>query len=334
VEESHIREGSEEKTRASGGVLRTFPKHKGAEKLEKAVKRQIAGLKEEIAERARRKGARIDPWRIPKEEDLLLGVMGGSEACAEFFMLLSGRDVRFFDVFAHPVVGSFKSLGVVIQLVLLPYSPDLSEPRKRVLARMLSQLDGVILVPRDGREAGEMIELIESLGFSSFTEKKYVAVRVLTSGGIRVIGLPRFFTYSEVEQLLREYGTHNAVVEVSGNATLDDVEEEFLGIKKLGLVVHRGGEPLPEELMRSILALFGLIRIFTKAPTGEVSVRALLLREGSRVIDAASKIHKELVEYFHYAKVYRSEDQGLREIRVGRNFELRDGDVLTILARF
>ncbi|PCN50684.1 hypothetical protein B6U99_03010 [Candidatus Geothermarchaeota archaeon ex4572_27] len=168
----------------------------------------------------------------------------------------------------------------------------------------------------------------------------------MPTGGIRVVGASAV-GQEEVAELLRSYRIYNAVVKLSGEVTLSDIEDHILGIRtvKPGLAVVAGdgleayrlvrgevsGGPLSlasKSLVEEVLRGLDLIRVYTKPHGGEVEERPVVLKRGARVIDLAREIHSRLAENFRYAVVIR----GGRRIRTSKNFQLEDGDIVTIYA--
>jgi len=133
----------------------------------------------------------------------------------------------------------------------------------------------------------------------------------------------------------------NAVVKVSREATIEDVESIILGRKvKKSIFVSLQSRPAniqadvvvldPSNLIplaEHMLKKLRLIRIYTRRQ-GEVMKNPLLLKDGSTVIDAAREIHKEMARFFKYGRVWRM--PYMNGVRVGGGFRLEDGDILEI----
>jgi len=162
------------------------------------------------------------------------------------------------------------------------------------------------------------------------------------SGGVRIVGSSDKAGESDIRSLLLTYGVKNAVVKVSKEATLDDIESIILGRRvKRSLFVSLKKRPseLPvdvtildphqtlDTLAEHILRKLRLIRIYTRRQ-GEVIDRPLLIERESTVIDAAREIHKDMARYFRYGRVWRR--PSMNGVRVGGSFRLEDGDILEI----
>jgi ribosome-interacting GTPase 1 len=171
-------------------------------------------------------------------------------------------------------------------------------------------------------------------------------------------------TMQEVEDLLRSYKINDAIVKITGEVTLDDVEDAVFEstIYKPALVVAnkmdvRGAElnlkrvrrylhgKLPvvavscerktglQELGRALFDALGVIRIYTKEPGMRVhSDHPFALRRGATVNDLAKNIHKELSSNFLFAMVWAKRLR-FSPKKVGLNFVLEDGDIVEIHTR-
>ncbi|MEM5804594.1 MAG: TGS domain-containing protein [Candidatus Aenigmatarchaeota archaeon] len=87
-----------------------------------------------------------------------------------------------------------------------------------------------------------------------------------------------------------------------------------------------------EELKESVWKMLGLIRIYTKEAGKEPSAKALVLKKGATVRDAANRIHKDFVRLFQFAKVWGRSAKHPGE-KVGLDHRLQDGDILEIRAK-
>ena len=85
-----------------------------------------------------------------------------------------------------------------------------------------------------------------------------------------------------------------------------------------------GKELIGETLLKTL----NVIRVWTRKKSG-IAEKPLVLPSGATVRDAAEKIHSEFLKNFKYAIVERPESK-VKRMRVGLNFQLKDGDVLYI----
>jgi hypothetical protein len=168
-------------------------------------------------------------------------------------------------------------------------------------------------------------------------------------------------TMREVEDLLRSYKINDAIVRISGEVTLEDVEDAIFEstIYKPTVVVAnkmdvKGAERNLRVLKRfvngkmqviaiscerrigfddvgkAIIEVLGVIRIYTKEPGMRVhSDHPFALRRGATVNELAKNIHKELVSNFLFAMVWAKRLR-FSPKKVGLNFVLEDGDIVEI----
>ncbi len=81
-------------------------------------------------------------------------------------------------------------------------------------------------------------------------------------------------------------------------------------------------------IANQIMEKGNLILVYTKKPRKKEVDGALLLKKGATVKDLAEEIHKELVNKFKFARIYR----GKRVIKANLNFILQNKDIVEIHA--
>jgi ribosome-interacting GTPase 1 len=165
----------------------------------------------------------------------------------------------------------------------------------------------------------------------------------------------------EVEDLLRSYKVNDAIVRISGEVKLDDVEDAVFEstIYKPALIVAnkldaRGAQEnlgvlkryvngkLPviavsveqrvglDDVGKAIFEVLGVIRVYTKEPGMRMdSEHPFALRRGATVGELAKNIHKEFVSNFLFAMVWAKRLR-FSPKKVGLSFVLEDGDVVEI----
>ena len=168
----------------------------------------------------------------------------------------------------------------------------------------------------------------------------------------------------DVEELLRQYKVHDAIVRISGEVSLDDVEDAVFEstIYKPAVIVAnkldlKGAQAnlrqlktfvngkLPivamscenkvglQEVGKALFGSLGIIRIYTKEPGMRVhSDHPFALKKGATVNELAKNIHKELLSNFMFAMVWAKRLPSSPK-KVGLNFVLDDGDIVEIHAR-
>ena len=311
-----------------------MPHHKGTEKLEMMVKRQMAALRQEIEElKAKKRGAaRLDLWAIKKGDFPQVALLSTLETSFNIFKELTAVTPQLYQIYKGPIVGPFKVNDLLFEVYLTPYAPTtLGKNIQEKLLRIIRGVDIVLIIDKEG-VAGSFRKFAEEYNMEISQERPKVSIRRMSSGGIRFVGSSEKFSYTEAEKMLKEFKILNALIEIRKDATLDDLEAVIFGREfKRALIIE---EPpfitweWKRNLAEKMLEKLELIRVYTKPPNGPVGERPLLVKRGATIIEAARLIHKDLVRYFKYAKVYRNE----RWVRVGRDFELRDGDLIEIYA--
>jgi hypothetical protein len=165
----------------------------------------------------------------------------------------------------------------------------------------------------------------------------------------------------DVEDLLRSYRISDAIVKISGDVTLDDVEDAIFETttykpalvigNKLDLpgatanlrVLNRyvnGKLPVVamsceqktglDELGRALFESLEVIRVYTKEPGSRKETgRPFVLKHGATVNDLAKNIHKEFVQNFLFAMVW-AKRLPFSPKKVGLGFALEDGDIVEI----
>lgn len=112
---------------------------------------------------------------------------------------------------------------------------------------------------------------------------------------------------SEMQELFGKFRIRKPYIEIVGRTDID-----------------------AEYLKTSMWRMLGLIRVYTKEPGKKPETKALVLRAGATVMNAANAIHKDFVKFFKFAKVWGSAKYPGE--RVGLDYKLADGDILEIHA--
>jgi ribosome-interacting GTPase 1 len=171
-------------------------------------------------------------------------------------------------------------------------------------------------------------------------------------------------TMQEVEALLRSYRIADAVVKISGEVSLDDVEDAIFesttyrpavivankldlpgAEANLRLLEAYVGGKIPviavscekrlglEKLGGALFRALGIIRVYTKEPSArEFSKKPFTLKRGATLHDLAKSIHTDFERDFAFAKVW-SKRLAFSPQKVGLGFVLEDGDVVEIHVR-
>jgi ribosome-interacting GTPase 1 len=368
-----------EKLQRMQEFLSLVPQHKGTMKLRGQIKKKMAVLRREMEERKAKRAGRGGPKFFVEKEGAaqiaLLGVTNVGKSC-----LLSAVTNANVAVSAapyatrEPVPAVMGFEDVQFQVVEAPAvmagSADGRAWGLQSLA-LARNADGLILMVDLSCDAVAQLRLV--LGE---LEKARVLVskprgrvdvdRRYVGAGLRIILVGKLVDCSmrEVEALLRSYRIGDAVVKISGEVTLDEVEDavfESTTYRPAVVVANKldvagaeanlrrlesfvaGRFPVVavscekklglERLGAVLFSELGVIRVYTKEPSArEPSQRPFTLRRGASVADLARSIHSDFERGFAFARVW-AERLVFSPQKVGLGFVLEDGDVVEIHVR-
>jgi len=378
VEAAH---GQKQKLQKMQEFLACVPQHKGTMKLRGQIKKKMAIIRNDLEDKKRKgtgKGGGGPKLFVEKEGTAQIALLGDTNVGKSCLMAaLTNANVTVSPTpycTREPVPGIMSYMDVQFQMVEAPAlmhgSADGRAWGLQTLA-LARNADGLILMVDLSRDPVEQMELV--LGELEKTrvlvakpkgkvdiERRYAgaALRIILVG--KLLGT----TMQEVEDLLRSYKIVDAIVRISGEVTLEDVEDAIFEstIYKPTLVVankldvkdaqvnlrilkrHVNGK-IPviavscerrmglDDVGKAIFETLGVIRIYTKEPGRRVhSDHPFALRSGATVNDLAKNIHKELVSNFLFAMVWAKRLR-FSPKKVGLNFVLEDGDVVEIHKR-
>ena len=366
----------EEKIRALEEFLSAVPKHKGTENIRLWARRRLAELREEVEARKRRRGGggpRIFVEKAGAAQAVIVGLPNsGKSSLLSALTNARSEAAPYPFTTTMPVPGMLQYEDIQFQLVDTP-PLVLDQPHSPVNNRVIGLVrnaDAVIIVVSlasddPATDLQELLEFLDERGIVVTPQRGIVRVRKDRSqAGIRLVVRGRMvgFTEDDLRRLLSQYRIYNAVVEIEGDVTLDDVEDAIFSTRAykpavivvthpdapgarrkaraLARVIPRGvpvlvgdartGREL-ERLGEVLFRLLGIIRVYTKQPNKEPDPNPLILRRGATVLDAAKRIHKDLARKFRYAKVWGPSAKFPGQ-RVGAGHVLEDGDIVEIHA--
>jgi len=356
--------------------LSLVPKHKGTAKLCGQVKKQMATLRKEIEEKRRRKAGRGGPrFFIEKEGAAQIALIGLTNVGrSNLLSAVTNARVKVSPnpyTTKEPLPGIMAYQDIQFQIVeapaLMQGSADGRAWGLQTLA-LARNADGLILMTDLSRDPVGQLSII-----SSEMEKARILVckpsgrveieRKFMGAGLRIILIGRLVdcTIRDVEELLRSYRIADAVVKVSGEVALDEVEDAIFestvykptiivankidlegSETNLKLLEAYVGGKLPviavscerrlglEKLGETLFGVLDVIRVYTKEPdVKEFSRKPFILKRGATVYDLAKNIHSDFKEKFSYAKVWAKRFVFSPQ-KVGSGFVLEDGDIVEI----
>ena len=365
-----------EKIQRMQEFLSLVPQHKGTMKLRGQIKKKMAVLRKELEERKQKRAGRGGPkFFIEKEgaaQIALLGVTNVGKSCLLSAVTNANIPVSVAPYTTRepvPAVMGFED--VQFQLVEVPAVMEGSAGGRAWGLQSLAvarNADGLILMVDLSRDPVGQLSLV-----LSELEKARILVnkprgRVdidhsYMGAGLRVILTGKLLdcTMQHVKDLLGSYRIGDAVVKISGEVTLDEVEDAIFesttyrpsvvvankldasgakaNLKQLEDFVA-GRVPVVavscekklglERLGAVLFNALGVIRIYTKQPGArEPSQRPFTLRRGATLTDLARSIHTDFERDFAFARVW-ADRLMFSPQKVGVGFALEDGDVVEI----
>jgi ribosome-interacting GTPase 1 len=378
VENAHT---PQDKLKKMQEFLQVVPQHKGTMKLRGTIKKRMANIQKDLDHKKRMgtgKSSGGPKLFIEKEASAqiaLIGMTNVGKSCLMCATTNSKVQVTPTPFSTHePIPGIMTYKDVQFQIVESPAVMEGAYEGKaggQVTLGLARNADGVILmVDLSGNPMGQLELVLAELEKSRvlvYQPKGKVEIdRKHTGTALRVIlvGTLLDCTMNDVEQLLRDYKVHDAIVHISGAVTLDDVEDAIFestiykpavivankldlpgAQKNLKLLQTYVGGKLPivamsceqktgmAELGEALFESLGIIRIYTKEPGSKAhSDHPFALRRGATVNDLAKNIHKELLSNFMFAMVW-AKRLPFSPKKVGLNFVLDDGDIVEIHAK-
>ncbi len=194
--------------------------------------------------------------------------------------------------------------------------------------------------------------------------KPDITIKKSSVGGVRLSAVGTLeVDIEEVRSLLAESKMMNADILIRGNATQEDLIDAvqgnrvyvpaFIAVNKVDLIDKEaylriehdikdrfGAAPLMisahagyhmEELKDAIYDCLGFMRLYLKPQSGDADLEEpLIIRTGSTVETVCTKLHRDFVPRFRYARVWGSSVKHGGQ-RVGLTHRLIDGDILTII---
>jgi ribosome-interacting GTPase 1 len=355
--------------------LSLVPKHKGTENLRGQVKRKIALLREEIVEKKRRRSGGRSKHFFEREGDAQIIIFGPTNVGrSSLLRILTNAKVEVSDypyTTTQLTPGMFQYQDLQLQLV---EAPALMEGSSNGGAWGLQSLsvarnsDCLLLMVDLSRDPVEQLSLVsrelEKARIHTRKTRAEVGIEKKHRGtGLKIIITGHLIECSleDVEELVKGYGIHDAIVKIQGKATIDDVEDaifentvhkpaiiianktdvpnadgrmeqlrgflkEEMGILPISCKTEYGLEKLGSEIFN----VLNVVRVYTKEPDRRApSEHPFTVRKGSTVLDLAKQIHSDFYTRFSYAKVW-SERLPFSPQRVGGTFTLEDGDVVEI----
>jgi uncharacterized protein len=367
-----------EKLQKMQEFLSCVPQHKGTMKLRGTIKKKMSIIRADLDDKKRKgtgKGGGGPKLFVEKEgsaQIALIGMTNVGKSCLMTATTNSKVVVTPTPYSTHePVPGIMSYLDVQFQIVEAPAVMEGSADGRaggHITLGLARNADGVILMVDLSRDPVGQLKLVlgeleKSRVLVSKPSGRVDIDRRHAGAALRVILMGKLLDCSmqDVEDLLRSYKITDAIVRISGEVRLDDVEDaifETTTYKPAVVVANkldlRGAAAnlrrlkeyvngkLPviamsceqktglDELGKALFDSLGVIRIYTKEPGMKVhSDHPFALKRGVTINDLAKNIHKEFVSNFLFAMVW-AKRLPFSPKKVGLGFVLEDGDVVEI----
>jgi uncharacterized protein len=358
--------------------LSEVPQHKGTMKLRGQVKKKMATIRKDLDDKKRKgtgKGGGGPKLFIEKEGAAQIALLGMTNVGkSSLLAALTNAKVEVSPnpyTSREPVPSIMSYMDIRFQVVEAPAMMEGSADGKAWGMATLGSArnaDGLILMVDLSCNPISQLDLIlgelEKARVLVSKPKGRVDIDRKHAGvSLRIILVGKLIGCSmrEVEALLRSYRINDAIVKISGEITLDEIEDAIFEstIYKPALIIanktdlkgaeanlrrleahvngklpivavscekRRGLERLGEELFKTM----AIIRIYTKEPGNKLpSSNPFTLKRGATLQNLAKSIHGEFVKEFAFARVW-AKRLVFSPQKVGLSFILEDGDIVEI----
>lgn len=365
-----------EKLQRMEEFLSLVPKHKGTLKLRGQVKKQMATIRRELEETKQKKTRKGGPkYFLEKEGAAQITIIGVTNVGKS--SLLAAVTNSKVEVSANPyttrepVPGIMNYEDIQFQLLEAPALMEGSADGRAWGSQTLAlarNADGLILMTDLSQDPiGQLSLILKEMEKARILISKPTArvevERKFVGAGLRIIVIGSLVdcSFRDVEELLKSYRITDAVVKISGKATLGEVEDAIFqstiykpviivankidlehAEANLKLLKTYVGNKLPivpvsceenyglEKLGENLFEMLNIIRVYTKEPNErDFSKKPFILKKGASVYDLAKSIHSDFSENFSFAKVW-SKRLVFSPQKVGPTFALQDMDVIEI----
>lgn len=365
-----------EKLQCMQEFLSLVPKHKGTAKLCAQIKKQMATMRKEMEQKKQKRAGKGGPkFFIEKEGAAQIALLGLTNVGkSSLLSVLTNAKIEVSSnpyTTREPVPSIMNYEDVQFQIVEAPALMEGSADGRAWGLQTLAlarNADGLLLMVDLSKNPVHQLSLV-----LSELEKARILVskpkgrvdieRRYMGAGMRLILTGRLVdcTLKEVEELLRSYRITDAVVKISGEVTLDVVEDAIFesttyrpavviankidvkgaeaNLERLEKYVDKripviavscekrfGLDKLGETLFKTL----GIMRVYTKEDSARsFSKKPFTLKKGATLHDLAKSIHSDFERNFAFAKVW-SKRLAFSPQKVGLGFVLEDGDVVEI----
>jgi ribosome-interacting GTPase 1 len=375
-EEVEATKNPREKLRLLEEFLSLVPRHHGTSRLVVQTKKQITNLRKEIEEKKRKKAARTGPKIFIEKEGAAQVALISLTKAGKSSLLATVTNAKV-EVSANlyttrePVPGIMNYQDIQFQMIETPALMEGSADGRAWGLQTLGiarNADGLILVVDLSQNPVDQLSLIldemeKARIIISRPRARVEVERKFMGAGLRIIVTGRLIdcSFKDVENLLKNYNVTDAFVRISGEATLDEVEDAVYentiykpaviaankidlrgaeeNLRLLRTYVH-GKVPIIavscekgtglEKIGETLFKTLHIMRVYTKEPSErQYSKKPFILKRDSTIYDLAKNIHSDFKENFNFARVW-AKRLVFSPQKVGPSFVLQDGDIVEI----
>lgn len=267
------------------------------------------------------------------------------------------------------VPGALEHKGAKIQILDIPgliAGAAMGKGRGKEVIGVVRSADIIVILVDvfNERHVDVLLKELHDAGIRINVPKPDITIKKSSHGGVRLSSVGTLdLDIDDIRSMLSESKLMNADVLVRGGATQDDFIDAIQGnriyvpaiiaVNKVDLVDKEtyleiehdissrfGSPPLMisahsgyhmEELKDAVYDALGFIRLYLKPQSGDADLEEpLIIRRGSTVENVCTKLHREFVQRFRYARIWGKSVKHPGQ-RVGLTHKLIDGDLLTII---
>ena len=267
------------------------------------------------------------------------------------------------------VPGALEHKGAKIQILDIPgliAGAAMGKGRGKEVIGVVRSADIIVILVDvfNEQHVAVLIRELHNAGIRINVPRPDITIKKTSHGGVRLSSVGTLdLGIDEVRSILGESKMMNADVLIRGNATQDDFIDAvqgnrvyvpaFIAVNKVDLVdkesyleiehdiANRAGAPPlmisaqsgyhMEDLKDAIYDCLGFIRVYLKPQSGDADLEEpLIIRKGGTVETVCTKLHRDFVHRFRYARVWGKSVKHPGQ-RVGLPHRLIDGDLLTII---
>ena len=306
----------EEKIAILESLLRLMPKHKGTEKLQAEIKRRLSKARFEEGKKSGGK-RQADEHHIPREGAGQVALAGlpnsGKSTLLAALTNASPTIAEYPYATLSAVSGMARHENIRIQLVDLPPIPwEVTDPW---VSNILRNSDSICLTVELHDDPAGQAEIL----LAELTPRRIVPLRT----GEEAAGKPEGVFPKRVFLA----GTKLDLPEAEKG--LAALERAFSSLYPVVGISARTGSGT-EHFLREAFRALDRVRVYSKVQGRKPDLEnPFIFRRGTTVLEMAGQIHKDFLTRFRAARIF-CEDMYDGQ-KVGKDFVLRDGDVIEIL---